>query len=128
MVVSTSGRAVSAGGYPSVGAGIIFAASVQKVGAIPSAPGDHLAASPHRSVLVSTSGRTIGARGCPGVGDGIISAAGVQKAVTVKSAPDDHYHFTFDPQRRVMGSDSRRAGGAGSCPNVGAGVVSAACI
>src|SRR5207247_2624178 len=42
----------------------------------------------------------------------------------VIAAPDDH--FAVGPHCRVFVSASGRAGGAGSCPTVGAGIVSPA--
>ena len=42
----------------------------------------------------------------------------------MSSAPDDH--FAAGPHCRVKVSGSGRAGGAGRCPTVGAGIVSPA--
>src|SRR5207247_3167201 len=53
----------------------------------------------------------------------IVSPAGVKKAA-IKSTPDDH--FAAGPHCRVTVSASGRAGGAGRCPTVGAGIVSPA--
>src|SRR5206468_2139098 len=56
---------------------------------------------------------------------GIVSAAGVQRSVT-KSTPDNH--FAVSPHGRVIVSLSGRINGTGSCPTVGAGIVSPASI
>ena len=48
----------------------------------------------------------------------------LKSADAVISAPDDH--FTAGPDCRVIVSGSGRVGGAGGCPTVGAGIVSAA--
>ena len=54
----------------------------------------------------------------------IVSPAGVRNPVPDRSAPDDH--FTASPDCGVSVSAGRRVGGAGSCPTVRAGIVSAA--
>ena len=61
--VSGSGRVGGAGGCPTVGAGIVSPAGVQKAAAIISAPDDHFAAGPDCRVHVSGSGG-VGECGC----------------------------------------------------------------
>ena len=75
---SGGGRVSSAGGCPTVCAGIVSAAGVQIAADIISAPDDHFAAGPDCRVNESGSGRVGGAGGCPTIGAGIISAAGVE--------------------------------------------------
>ena len=96
MKLSGSGRIGSAGGCPTIGAGIVSPASVKNVGAviIGAAPDDHFTAGPHCRVSVSTSGRIGSAGGCPTVGAGIVSPASVKIGVhtvpppqTIISAP-----------------------------------------
>ena len=74
---SGRGRVGSAGGCPTVGAGIVSAAGVQQAGDI-SAPDDHFTATPHCCVTNSDRGGVGGAGGCPTVGAGIVFAAGVK--------------------------------------------------
>ena len=125
VIVSGSGRVGGAGGCPTVRAGIVSPAGVQRAGAaINSAPDDHFTAGPDCRVIVSASGRVGGAGGCPTIRAGIVSPAGVQIAAAVISAPDDH--FTAGPDCRVMVSGSGRVGGAGGCPTIRAGIVSPA--
>ena len=129
MIFSGRGRAGGAGSCPTVGAGIVSPAGVQNAGAADSAPDDHFAAGPHCRVKLSGSGRAGGAGSNPVVGagnrqTGAVSPAGVQIAAAAGSAPDDH--FGAGPHCRVKVSGSGRAGGAGSCPTVGAGIVSPA--
>ena len=80
VIVSGSGRVGGAGGCPTVGAGIVSPAGVQKMLPLDSAPDDHFAAGPDCRVSVSGSGRVGGAGGCPTVGAGIVSSAGVKIA------------------------------------------------
>ena len=77
MSVSAGGRVGSAGGCPTVGAGIISAAGVQ-IAAVISTPDDHFTAGPDCRVRLSAIGRVGRAGGYPTVGAGIISSAGVQ--------------------------------------------------
>ena len=91
MKFSGSGRACGAGGCPTIGAGIISAAGVEKGAAGESAPDDHFAAGPHCRVRGSAIWRVGGAGGCPTVGAGTVSPAGVEKAAVTEPAPDDHF-------------------------------------
>ena len=128
MNESGRGRAGGAGGCPTIGAGIIYAAGVKIVDAI-SAPHDHFAG-PHCCVLLSASGRVGGAGGCPTISARIVSPAGVQMArdpinkIIKIPAPDDH--FASCPDCRVPLSAIGCIDGAGGCPTIGAGVVSSA--
>src|SRR5205823_641271 len=127
--VSGSGRAGGAGSCPIVGAGIVSPPGVQNAAAADPAPGAPFPAGPHCRVKLSGSGRAGGAGSNPVVGagnrqTGAVSPAGVQKAAAVISAPDNH--FAAGPHCRVKLSASGRAGGAGSCPTVGAGFLSTA--
>ena len=79
--VSAGGRVGGAGGCPTIRAGIVSPAGVQKIVAIISAPDDHFTAGPDCRVSSSASGRVGGAGGRPTIGAGIVSAAGVQRAV-----------------------------------------------
>jgi hypothetical protein len=54
---SGNGRIRGADGCPTIGGGIVPAASVQNTSVSASAPDDHLAACPDCSVLISGSGR-----------------------------------------------------------------------
>jgi hypothetical protein len=53
-------------------------AGVKVVGAITSAPDDHLTPSPHCRVSNSAGRRIDSASGCPGVGARIVSPAGIK--------------------------------------------------
>jgi len=55
-----------------------------------------------------------------------VSAASVQVVIAIKSAPDDH--FARGPNRRIIVSCSRCVSGAGGCPTIRAGIVSAASV
>jgi hypothetical protein len=114
-----SGRDVNggAGRCPTVGAGIVSPAGVQKVVVKPP-PDDHFTAAPHCRVIGPGRGRVGGAGSCPTVGAGIVSPAAVAitDAAVTKATPDDH--FAAGPHCRVPVSGSGRAGGAGSCPRV----------
>src|SRR5204863_5470754 len=83
----------SAGGGPTIRAGIVSAASVQIHAAIISTPDDHFTASPHCCGNGSGSGRVGEAGSCPTVRAGIVSAASVK----IRDIPIDspsHNHFT----------------------------------
>ena len=127
MKVSGSGRVGSAGGCPTVFAGIVSAAGAKIIREVMSTPHDHLAAGPHCRVKFSASGRIGGAGSYPTICAGIVSAPGVQPVthtIIKISAPKDH--FTAGPDYRVIDSRRRRVGGAGCCPTVCAGIVSPA--
>ena len=86
---SASGRVGGAGGCPTIRAGIVSPAGVQKIAdCVSSTPDDHFTAGPHCRVKYSRSGRVGGAGGCPTIRAGIVSPAGVEKvAVTVENPP-----------------------------------------
>ena len=86
VTVSGSGRVGRAGGRPTIRAGIVSPAGVEKVAGVSSAPDDHFTAGPHCRVTVSGSGRVGGAGGRPTIGAGIVSPAGVQ-IVPLSSTP-----------------------------------------
>ncbi len=125
MKYSGRGRVGGAGGCPTVGAGIISPAGVQKrQPLVNSAPDDHFTAGPHCrvtssaqrarwSVLVAVQLSVLGLYLPP-----------VFEIADVVSAPDDH--FTAGPDCRVIVSGSGRVGGAGGCPTVRARIVSPA--
>src|SRR5262249_59862365 len=116
-------RAESMGGCPTVSAGIVASAAIQKVVVI-SSPDDHFVPGPDCGVTISAIGRIDDAGGCPTVGAGIIPPAGVKiDAAAVISAPDDH--FAAGPDCRVKFSAGGGIDGARRCPTVrGPGVSS----
>src|SRR5207248_4524779 len=123
--VPANWRVGGAGGCPTVGGRVVSPTCVQ-IAAEP-APDYHLAARPDCRVIPSRRGRVGGAGGCPTVGAGIVASAGVQwvgTEVIDASAPDDH--FATGPHCRVIPSGSGRVSGAGSCPTIGAGIISPA--
>ena len=76
----------------------------------------------------SGSGGASGGCGYPAIRAGVVSTAGVQKSGAANnSAPRVSFH-SRSTRPRAHGSASGRASGAGGCPTVGAGVVSAACV
>ena len=90
-----------------------------------SAPDDHFTAGPHCRVK------------CLGQSGALVVLVAVQLSVlglylppvfrysaAISSAPDDH--FTAGPHCRVIASGSGRVGSAGSCPTIGARIVSSA--
>ena len=126
MISSCRGRIGGAGRSPTIGAGIVSVAGVQKIRARiteASAPDDHFAVCPYCRVKPSGLGRVGGGGGCPTVRAGIIPATGVYNIGVVKPAPDDH--FAAGPHCCVIGY-SGRISGAGCCPAIGARVVSPA--
>src|SRR4029077_19778701 len=131
--VSGSGRVGQAGWRPGVPHArgrlvAVSAAGVEINRAVPSAPDDHLAPSPHCRVRISTSWRVGGAGGCPTIGARVVSTPGVRVAAALSaSAPDDH--LAAGPHCRVTQSGSGAAGSARGCPTVaGWGVYSASVI
>ena len=105
------------------------AVSAASVAAVISAPDDHFGVGPHCRALGSASGRVGGAGRCPTVGAGIVSPAGIQiMTATIEEIPAPDDHFGAGPHCRVKVSASGRVGGAGSCPTVGAGIVSPASV
>ena len=73
--MTSSGRVGGAGGHPTIAAGIIAAAGVQKTDVVAPAPDDHFGTGPYCGVTGSAVGRVSRTRGCPTVGNGIISLA-----------------------------------------------------
>ena len=125
VTIGADGRVGGAGGCPTVGAGIVSPAGVKTVPPSHSAPDDHFAAGP--DCRVTSIGHRARwwcwwpsnypcwdciCRRCSNSGAAIISA------------PDDH--FAAGPHCCVIASGGGRVGGAGGCPTVGAGIVSAA--
>src|SRR5436305_2056410 len=101
--VSGSGRGGGAGGCPTIRAGIVLPAGVQKVRAIRSStPDDHFTAGPHCCVNASTTGRVGSADSCPTIRAGIVSRACVHIHAVI-SAPDDHFAATPDRWRFSSG-------------------------
>ena len=80
----------------------------------------------------SAFGRVGGAGVCPTVRVWIVSSAGVQIGTIgiaeAAPAPDDHFAAGRTPYCRVRASGRGRVDGAGGCPTVGAGIVSAAAV
>src|SRR5262249_49793961 len=87
---SASGRAGAAGTCPTVGAGFISPAGVQKAAVALSAPEDHFTSGPDCRVSLSGRRRVVDAGACPTIGAGIVSTTGVQIDAGI-SAPDDHF-------------------------------------
>jgi len=127
-VICTTSGAGDGGGRPTVVAGVVSAAGVQKAAVAHSAPDDHLAAGPHRGVSGSGIGCAARAGGRPTVRGRVISPASVQIGETPigGSAPDNH--FTASPHCRVNFSASGGASSAGRSPTVDARIVSPASI
>ena len=124
VILASGGRRVDAGSRPTIRAGIIFPAGVERV-VHRSAPDDHFGVSPHCCVIKSGSGRVVCAGGCPTVGEGIISPTGPDNvAGLVDPTPNDH--FAASPHCRVRDPASGRVGGAGRGPTVCNGVVPSA--
>src|SRR5205814_2267635 len=118
---SGKGRASDGGGRPTVGAGIISTAGVQKVDSIgssgTSAPDDHFTAGPHCRVTGSSSGRVDRTGDCPTIHAVIVSSAGIHPADNlVISTPNDH--FTAGPHCRVLGSANGRVSDGRGHPRI----------
>src|SRR5437016_13481707 len=90
MVRSGSGCVSGASGCPTVGAGVVSPARVQKTAIAESAPDNHFITGPDGSVPLPAFRRVTGTGGCPGVRRRVVSAAVVQRGTTVICAPDDH--------------------------------------
>ena len=124
--VSASGRVGGAGGCPTVGAGIVSPAGVQKAADDHSAPDDHFAAGPNCRVI------RLGPAGALVVLVAVqLSVLGlylppVFKTAAAISAPDDH--FAAGPYCCVTYRRIGRVGGAGGCPTIGAGIISPASV
>ena len=114
MKVSGRGHVGGAGGCPTIRAGIVSPASVQKKLVIFSTPNDHFTASPHGSVQLTDGRRISGAGGCPTIRAGIVSPAGVQDGRSIPSTPDDH--FTTGPNGCVTCAGRGDMEGARSPP------------
>jgi hypothetical protein len=94
------GRVGGAGGCPTVRAGIVSPARVQREAIIKPAPDGHFTVNPDCRVTGSGVGRIGGAGGYPTVRAGIISPARVQiGGVITRSTPDNH--FAAGPDRCV---------------------------
>ena len=93
-----------------------------------SAPDNHLAASPHRSVLrIARTGALVSAGRRPTVRAGIVStAAFLQLLYASDAAPNDH--FAASPDCCVTVTTRRRVGSAGRRPVVRAGIISTASV
>jgi hypothetical protein len=76
VISSGSGRVGGAGSRPTINAGIVSAAGVQR-DAVISTPDDHFAVGPHCRVIISRIGRVSSACSRPTVSAGVVSAAGV---------------------------------------------------
>ena len=77
---SAIGRVGSAGGCPTVGAGIVSPAGVQVAAVANPAPDDHFTAGPYCRVTLSACRGVDHAGGRPTVRAGIVSPAGVQSS------------------------------------------------
>src|SRR6266550_4009415 len=115
-----------AGSCPTVRARIVSAASVQSIAVVitPSAPDNHLVASPYRCVTGPRGGRVASADHCPTVRAGVVSTAAVHSARADKAAPNDH--FASCPHRCVIVTGRRRTGKARRRPVIRTGIISAA--
>ncbi len=102
VIVSRLGRVGEAGGCPTVGAGIVSAAGVNKGGldvAVKSAPDDHFSSGPHCRVIGSGI-RSVGeAGGCPTVGAGIVSPTSIRIAGDVIVSAPEGRSVQFRPRQ-----------------------------
>src|SRR5207302_2049941 len=104
-----SGRVGEAGGCPTVGAGIVSTAGVQKAAAaLSSAPDDHFTAAPDACVNESRARRIGGARERPAIRAGIVPSPRIDGETTVGTAPYDH--LTARPYRRARDTAVRSDG------------------
>src|SRR5439155_27290746 len=78
---SAKGRVGSAGGYPAIGARIVFRAGVQIAAAVPSTPHDHFAAGPDCRVKLSAVWRADNVRWSPCVIGARIRVGNLRKSV-----------------------------------------------
>jgi hypothetical protein len=101
---------------------------IEIVGVVVSAPDNHLAASPHRSVNLSGKGCVCNTSGYPTVGTTIVPApvVKVHAGVAEDATPDDH--FAAGPYRCVRVSRRGGVGCAGSRPTIASRIVSAASV
>src|SRR5205807_406490 len=76
--VAPFGRAVGAGSCPTVCAGVISSAGIQKATVVRTTPDNHLAVSPDCRVILSASRRVGEARSCPTVRARAVPSAAVQ--------------------------------------------------
>ena len=117
MSASRIGRVGRARSRPTIRAGIVSPAGVQKAEAITrSALDNHFAAGPHCCVRGSARRRVGGGSSCPAICAGIILPTGVKIARGAISTPDDH--FAAGPDRSVRVPGSGRIGDAGWSPRV----------
>ena len=103
------GRVGGTRGRPSIDAGFVSAAGLQRVWVV-SAPDDHVATGPHCRVIVSGGGHAGGTGGCPAIGAGIVLPASIKIAVDLVARDD---HLAVGPQCRTKYSASRRVSGSG---------------
>src|SRR5581483_3781419 len=108
-------RITHVGSGASVGVRIISSTRVQ-VGVMPTTPYDHVATTPHSTVLASANRSVAGACGGPVVRAGIVSSTGVYEVGVRGSAPNDH--FTTCPDYRMKEAASGRICGVGGRPTV----------
>jgi hypothetical protein len=116
-----------ADGRPTIRAGVISPAAVQRVEAVvPSSPDQHFSARPDRRLKVPARRCVNDAGGGPTVSRGVVPPAGVQNGATPKSTPHDH--FASRPNCRETESSSWRVGGTHGSPTVGSWIVYSASI
>src|SRR6478672_10745850 len=129
--ISRGRRVSGARRYPTVGAWVISTASVQVdtyTRYIKPTPDNHFTARPNCRMTASVIGRIAGGGSCPTICAGVVPPATVKirHVRGVLSAPHDH--FAASPYCRGTTSCGWRVGGAGSCPSIGAGIVSPASV
>lgn len=126
MTRSSSRRISGCRRRPAVCAGIISSSGVQIVWTM-TAPYDHFLACPDCPVILSGRGRVSDTSGRPTIFVWVVSAAsvGLRRTTETDSTPDDH--LAASPHCGVTVSRVGSIDEAGSCPTVGAGIVSAAC-
>ena len=110
----------SAGGYPTICAGIVLSAGV-KFDLINSPPNDHVATRPDSCVRISGFGSIRGACGHPTVRARIVPPTSIRSG-----APDNH--FATGPDCGMKRSGIRSICGGGGCPTVRPWVVSPTAI
>src|SRR5689334_18455863 len=97
MKVARTRRVLGIGGNPGVCARVIFAAAVQKIASISSAPDNHFVAGPNSCLILTSKGCVVYAGRDPTVCLRIVSAAGVKTAEAAAiPAPNDHFRTTPD--------------------------------
>ena len=123
VTVPRGGRVGRVSGRPTIRAGVVSAAAVDRPRVTIPTPDKHFSAVPNCPVNGSGNGRVGRARSCPTVGTGIISTTGVKRrrAIVSVTTPDDH--FITRPDCGVILPPTGRISGAGSCPTVRNGIV-----